>query len=133
MIEQDLDIACPLAQRRQVNAVHVQAIEEICSEGAAIDSGLEIRVRGGDEADVHVAWFVFADAADLARLQRTQQFRLEGGRHRPDFVQEQCSRVCVLDEPHPAAGRTRECPPDVTKELVLEQRVRERGAVQRNE
>ena len=113
--------------------MHVQAIEEIGSEGAAVDGGLEIRVRGGDEADVHAAWFVFADAANFARLQRTQQFRLEGGRHRPDFVQEQCSRVCVLDEPHPAAGRTRECPPHVTKELVLEQRVRERGAVQRNE
>ena len=46
------DLHAPLAQRRQVEADDVEAVEEVFAEAALGDQGVEIGVGGGDDADI---------------------------------------------------------------------------------
>ena len=52
VIGQRQQIFGPLAQRRQMDLQHVEAVVEVLAEGAAPHAGLQIFVRGRDDADV---------------------------------------------------------------------------------
>ena len=113
--------------------MHVQAVEQIAAERARVDRRLEIGVGRRDEAHVDRPHVVLADAPDLARFERAQQLGLHARRHRPDLVEEERAAAGVLDQPGARPGRAGERAARVPEELVLEQRVGERGAVERDE
>ena len=58
----------------------VEPIIEILSESTFLDRGGQIDVRRRDDAYVDLERLVFSDAADLAVLNRAEEFRLEGER-----------------------------------------------------
>ena len=65
-----------LAQRRQRDLDHVDAVVEILSEAAVLHPLKQVLVRGGHETDVHFDLFVPADGLDRALLDRAQELHL---------------------------------------------------------
>src|SRR5690606_26848646 len=94
---------------------------------------LQVAVRRGDQADVHLARTGAAYPADLALLQYAQQPRLRGGRQLADFVEEERAAVGGLDQTAVLGNRTGERALLVPEELRLDQAVRNRGAVDRDD
>ena len=72
------------AQRRQVYADHVQAVEQILAELAFLHPQLQVLVRGGDDAYVDLHRRIAADPVELAVRQHPQQARLHVERHIAD-------------------------------------------------
>ena len=116
-----------------MNAVHVEAIEQVAAEVAAIDRALDVEIGGREKADVDVPRLVLADAAHLAGFERPQQLGLQRLRHGANLVEEERASVRVLDQPRPRRGRAGEGAARVAEQLVLEQRFGERRAIQGDE
>ena len=98
------DVAAALAQRRQVDAVHVEAVEQVAAELAGVHRGLEVDVGRGDETDVD------SRASSFSPMRRTSpassarsSLACSALRHRPDLVEEQRAAGGVLDQAGPRA------------------------------
>src|SRR5262249_36468679 len=74
-----------------------------------------------------------ADATDLPLLHRAEDRRLEPRRHLADLVEEERPRARRLEQPGVWLGRAGERSRFVTEELALEEGIRERSAVLRQE
>jgi hypothetical protein len=74
-----------------------------------------------------------ADALDLALLQHAQDLGLRRERHVADFVEEDRAAVAEFELAQPLHRRAGERPPFVAEEFALDQIVRDRGAVDRDE
>ncbi|MNE27807.1 hypothetical protein D3C80_1212280 [compost metagenome] len=59
------NIFTALAQRRQMDANHVQTVEQILTEFAFLHTLLQVLVRRGDNAHVHFHRRVSTDAIEL--------------------------------------------------------------------
>ena len=93
----------------------------------------EVAVGRGDHAHVDLDRVRVADALELALLQHAQQLHLQRRAHRPDFVEEQRALVRLLEPSLPVADRAGERAAHVAEQLGLEQRLRNRAAVERDE
>ena len=71
------DVLAAVAQRRHLDADHVQAVEQVLAEQPFLDARLEVLVRGGDDAHVHLHRQLPAHAIELALRQHAQQPRLQ--------------------------------------------------------
>ena len=91
------DVLAPLAQRRQPQPDHVEAVEEVLAEQPLPHARLEVLVRGGDHAHVRLDRRVAADAVELAVGQHAQQARLQVRRHVADLVEEQRAALGLLE------------------------------------
>lgn len=121
MLDQPPNVPFALAEWWQVNAMHVQSIEEIAAKVPTIDRLLEIDVRGGKKPNVHHATLVLANATHLTRLDGSKQFCLKRIGHCPDFVEKHGAARSVFDEAGARARGTCERTTRVSEELVLEQ------------
>ena len=74
-----------------------------------------------------------ADALELALLQHAQQLHLQRRAHRADLVEEQRALVRLLEAALARADRAGERAAHVAEQLGLEQRLRNRAAVERDE
>ena len=74
---QQRDVAGALAQRRQLDRDHVDAVVELLAELPLGDGLAQVAVRRRHDAHVHVDERGAADAADLPLLQRAQELDLE--------------------------------------------------------
>ena len=133
MFHEERNVVATLAQRRQLNRNHVQAIEQIFAKRAGRDHPGEVRVRGGNHTHIHLDRLIVADALELPLLQGTQQLHLQRRARRPDFVQKERSLVCLLESTLSCRGCAGKRTSDVTEQLCFEQRFRYRAAVQRDE
>ena len=87
------NVISSISQRRQVYARHTDAIEQISAKGAANDVFVEIVMRGGEDAHVHLSWTGFSQARNFFFLKHSEQTGLDGGRDVSDFIQEQGAAV----------------------------------------
>src|SRR5450759_3631337 len=76
MIDQQRDVVAPLAQRRDVDGDHVQAIVQIFLEPAVAHHLPDVPVGGGDDAHVDLVAALRAERLELPLLQDAQQLRL---------------------------------------------------------
>ena len=74
-----------------------------------------------------------AEALELALLEHAQQLGLDGRRHLADFVEKQHAAVGLLDAARLGADRAGEGAALVAEQLRLEQLIRKRRAVDRDE
>ncbi|KAF5032439.1 hypothetical protein DSECCO2_617260 [anaerobic digester metagenome] len=119
---QGVDVVPPLAQGRDVDADHVQAIQEVRPETALGRLLLQVLVCGGDDLHVHGDGAPTADPHDLPVLQHTQQIDLHGQRHLADLVQKQGARVGQFELAGTAlAVRAGEGAAGVAEEFALDQ------------
>jgi hypothetical protein len=127
------DFVTPLPERRQGDADHVQAEEEILAERSVADGHLEIAVRRSEDADVDPDIMATAEPSELAVLQHLQQLGLQRRQHFADFVQEHRAVVRELELARFVLDRAREGAPFEAEEFGLEQLRWQRGAVDLDE
>ena len=133
VFQQQGDILDPLAQRRDANRQHVQAVEEVLPETAGGGQGLQVLIGGGDDADIAVNRGVAADALELLFLQQPQQLRLRARRHVAHLIHEHGAAVGLLefaDAPPIGAGKSAAL---VAEQFAFQQRFRDGRAVDRQE
>ncbi len=87
------NVISSISQRRQVDARHADAIEQISAKGAANDVFIEIVMRGGKDAYIHLPWTGLSQTRDFFFLKHPKQTGLDGGRDVSDFIQEQGAAV----------------------------------------
>src|SRR6185295_16080855 len=109
------------------------SIVEIVAERAARHRFLQVLVRRADDAYVDRNLRAAADALERALLQETQQLGLQRQRHVADLVEEQRTAVRDLDLAGRLLDRARERALLEAEQLGFEQRLRDRGAVDRDE
>jgi len=132
-LRQRPDVLGALAQWRQVDAHHVQAVEQVLAEAAVLDRLLRIAVGRGDDPHVRAKGLVAADARKLAILQHAQQLALDQDGHLADLVQEQGAAVALLEPADALLHRPRERPLLVPEEFRLQQAFRDGRAVDGHE
>ena len=118
---QQRDVLGPVAERRQVDPDHVQAVEEVGAEPAHLDLVLQPLVARGDDPDVDLDRLGPADPLERARLEHAEQLRLHRRRDVADLVEEQGAAVGELEPPFLAPIGAGERAPLVAEQLALEQ------------
>ena len=126
---QQRDVLEPIAQRRQMQAQHIEAVVEVLAELALLDRVLGILVGGGEVAHVDLDLAVPADPAHLAVLEHAQQLGLERDRHLGDLVEEERPAVRHLEAALALPDGAGERALLVAEDLALHQLGRDRGAV----
>src|SRR5262245_48322116 len=122
-----------LPQRRYAHGDDVDPVVEVLAHAALGHGCGQIHVGGADDPHVDLDPAVRAELLDLSLLQDPQQLELHVQRDALDLVEEQRAAARQLDLADPVVHRPRECAALVAEELALEQRVRKRRAVDRDE
>ncbi len=127
------NIIAAVAQRRERDADHVDAVKKIGAESARLDFLLQLSVRRADYARIHSFLFVVADAREMAVLQDVQQLRLQARVELGDFIKE---KRAALREFHTArfrGVRSRESAFLESEQLAFEERAGDCRAVHLHE
>ena len=127
------DVGPAIAQRREADGDHLQAIEEVLAKAALADFVEQLLVGGGDDAHVGLEGPIGADRAELPLLQHAQQLDLQRRAHLGDFVEEDRPAARHLEHSMASADRAGERPSLVAEQLGLEQLCRNGTAVERDE
>jgi hypothetical protein len=131
MIDEGGNLVAAFAQRPEREADDVDAVEKVFAESAAADGVFEVRIRGGDDADVDGERPRLAERRDLARLEEAQQLRLHVEAQLADLVEKERALARGSNETDMVAIGAGERSPTVAEELAFEQVARDRGAVER--
>src|SRR6266480_1553646 len=121
VLEQERNVLLALAQRRQIDDRHVQTIEQVLSELALFHQFDQIRLAGGDNAEIDRYRIVGPQPFNLSLLQDSQELDLHCRRHAFDLVEKKGTAVRVLDFANSAARRLREGARLVAEHLPFEQ------------
>jgi hypothetical protein len=112
MLDEHGNVVTPLAQRRQFDGKHIQAIEQVFAEFLFGNVLVQIAIGRGDDTHVDMQSSDSAQPFKLAILQYTQEFGLQFGRHFSDFIRQ-------FDAPDFLVDRPGECALFVSKELAF--------------
>src|SRR4051794_14625108 len=132
-LDEQRQIVLALAKRRQAERKDVEAVVQILAQLSGLHRFGRIDVGRGDDADVDRLFGPAAEAAELPLLQHAQQLHLRRRRHLADLVQEQRPAIGELEAALAAIGGAGERALFVAEDLALEQGLRNRGAVDRDE
>ena len=122
------DVLDPLAQRRNDDGKHVEAIEEILAKRLVADRVLEVAVRGRDDADVDLDGLRAPEAFDDALLKHAQQLDLDLHRQFTDLVEKQRGLVGGFEPADLPRERARVRALLAAEQLALDERRRNRRA-----
>jgi len=128
-----MSMSLPRARSGGSNAQHAQAVIEIRAEAPGLDRAVEIHVRRRDDPHVDRDRFLSAEPLDLPSLQEAQQARLALDRHVADLVEKQRTAVRRFDPAHAPLVRAGERAALIAEQLRLQQVMRNRPAVDRDE
>ena len=127
------DVAAALRQVRHRNRKHRKPVVEVFAEELLHHELLKVAARRRDEADVAPDLSVGPDAAERALLKDPEQLHLHRYRQIADLVQKERSAVRSLGASYAALARVGESALLVSEKLRLDERLRERRAVQHDE
>lgn len=127
------DVLAALAQRRQLQAHHVQAVQQVGTEFSLRDQTFQILMGGGDHAYIDADQFASTHTEEFALREHTQQSRLQRQRHVADFIEEQSAAVGLFEAADMAPLRAGERTRLVTEQLAFQQLGRNGGGVQGDE
>src|SRR5690554_2593640 len=133
MLREKRDVLASLPKRGQDETHDVESVIKVFPEILLLDDFLQIAVGRSDDAHVHIERFVLAKAAYFTFLKRAEKLRLKANRRFRDLVEEEGPAVGFLEEALPRLDGAGKCALGVTKELALEERLRERRAIHRDE
>ena len=128
MLGQQRNVGDALAQRRQFDVDHVDAVVEILAESPVGHHPAEVVVRGQDHARIDVERLRAADLLELEVLQHAKQFDLHGRAGRADFVEEDRPFVGQLELADLFAHRAGERAGHVAEQFAFQQRLGQRAA-----
>ena len=121
------DIFAAFPQRRQMNGHAPQAVEQVLAEPPLLDQGVQVLVRGGQDADLHGNALTAAQSLETPFLQQSQNLGLRVRGHVPHFVQEQRAAVALLELADPAVFRTRKGAFLVAEQFTFQERLGDRA------
>ncbi len=121
MPHQSRDVFGALAQGRDFNGEHTEAVVEIPAELPAFHHLHQTSVGRRHEPKVHLDRLRTPQPLEFALLQDAQEFRLQFQRNIPHFVEKQGSLVGQLDAPNRTPYSAGECSSLVAKQFALEQ------------
>ena len=121
MARQHGDVFEALAQRRQTQANHVEAVKQVLAEGPVLDALLQVLMRGRNHAHIRFHGRVTAHAVKMAVAQDPQQAGLQVKRHVADLVQKQGATVGLLEAAAAHGLRARKRTALVPEQLGLQQ------------
>ena len=101
------DVLPPLAERRRVQADHVEPVVQVLAEPPRLDQGLEVLVGRGHDPDVDADRLRAADALERHLLEHAEQLGLDLQVDVADLVEEQRAAVGLLEPARPGRGRRR--------------------------
>src|SRR5690606_36724056 len=127
------NVLLPLPQRGDMDGEDVERVVEILAEPAGGDLLLQRDVPRRNQPEVDRHRLTAPQPLDVPLLQDAQQLHLDGRRDGGDLVEEEGSTVRLLEQAAPVRYRSREGSLHVAEELALQQRLGERGAVDRHE
>ena len=121
------------AQRRNRDREHVEAVEQVLAELAALDEFDQVLVRRRDEPEIDLDRALGADGVDLALLQRAQQLHLRIERQFADLVEEQRAAVGLGELAGVLLGGAGEGALLVAEQDGLDEVLRQRAAIDGDE
>ena len=127
------DVLLALAQRRQLDRHDREPIVEILAKLSVADELPEVLVGRRQDAHVDLDEHVAADRLDLALLDHAQQLVLHLGRDVADLVEEERAARRLAEQAAPRPLRAGEGALLVAEQLRLDQRRRQRRAVEGHE
>ena len=133
MLRQQRDVFTPLAQRRERDREDIEPVVEIVPEAVLPNFLGEVAIGGRDDTHVDVHRPRAAQSLELPFLKDAQQLGLKLNRQITHFVEEQRSAMRNLEATGLTRVRACERPALASKQLALDQRWRQRRAVERNE
>src|SRR5262245_24160423 len=133
MLNEHRNVIPSISQRRHLHRDDVQPIVEILAKRSLRHHPREVRIGGSDHPYVDLDRLTVAHAFELTFLECAQQLCLERAAHRSDFIEEERSLMCLFKSSLPRTYGAGERATDMTEELGLQKRFRDRAAVQRNE
>ena len=133
VLGQGVDVVAAIAQRRQRQAQRVEAVVEVGAEPAGFDVGGEVAVGRRDHADVDGELGAGTDGPDGALLEGAQELGLQAARQLADLVEEDGAAVGLGEQAGAIGAGVGERAAHVAEQLALEQRLGQRGAVDRDE
>src|ERR1700694_4958880 len=104
MRSQEIDIACALSQRWEIDSEDAEAVKEIGPEAPIRCKILEGRVARPKDTHVHALCLGRADHSHFSRLQNSQEAGLEGRRRRRQFIEKNRSGVSSLEQAGPVCN-----------------------------
>ncbi len=132
-VDQDRDVTASFAQRRHRERDALDAVVEVFAKPAGTNFFGKRTQRRDDDARVDLQLLDPADTHEPSRLEEPQHLRLCCERHVGDLVEEECAAGRGLHLAEPAFVRAGERTALVPEQLAFEQRIRDRGAVDRHE
>src|SRR5713101_155162 len=123
------DVLAAVAQRRNEEGNHIQAIEEVLAESAAGKLQLEVLVGGGDDADVNADRLAGTDRLKALLFEDAQDFGLRAEAHVADFVEEERAAVGLLELADLVLEGAGEAALDVAEQFGLDELFRDGGAI----
>jgi hypothetical protein len=123
----------PVTQRREMDGEGAETVIQVVAELVFGDGRQEVTVGRRDDTDVDLARPSLSDRRDLPLLDHPQQLGLHRQGHLADLVEEERSPRRGLEETALVLHGSRERALAVSEELALEERLRQRGAVHRDE
>src|SRR5437899_3562490 len=127
------DVFPMFAQQWHMNVEHVQTIVKIVAKFTVSDRFFGHFVRGGKHSNVDRGLDLASQTPKRTVLEDAQQLGLSSDRHLADFIKQQGSAFSQLEASDPALQRSRKSAFFVTKDFAFNQRLRDRGAVDRYE
>ncbi len=133
LLGQRHDVRLALAQGRQTQTQHVEAIVEIFPKLAFMHQIQQLLLGGADEAHIDLHLLLVAHPAKYPVLQHPQELGLQMGRHVADLVQHQGAAARQLQHAALALGVVAKGSGGIAKQLALGHVVRHGGAVESHE
>src|SRR5208283_2205650 len=130
MADQRRDVVAALAQGRQHQWEHVQAVVEVTAEAAVGDHRSQVAVRGRYQAHVHADRLGAAQTLELLFLQHAEQLGLQLWGNVADLVEEQRPVVPQLETADLLADGAGEGALLVAEQLALQEPRRDGRAVE---
>src|SRR5690606_23268678 len=122
-----------LAQRRQRNFYHAQAIEKILAKISERNLFVKVFVRCRDDASVKLYGNGRTDRQNLPLLQRAQKFNLKRRRHFADLVQKERAAVRGAKDASLVRNSAGKRSADVAEKFAFEEMFGHRSAIDRKE
>ena len=131
--ERQAILARALAQRRDMQREHAQAVQQIFPKAPRSDVAHQVPVGGGNQPDVDRDLVAPPQAAERLGLEHLEEFGLQLGRQLADLIQEDAPAVGELEESLAALLGVGEGTVLVAEQFGVEERRRQPAAVHLDE
>ena len=97
ILDQHQDVVFPFSEGRCLDRKDVQTIKQVLPEGPAVDGGLQVTIRGGDEPNVDTDGLRASNPFEFPFLEHPQERDLGLRQEVTTFVEEDRTAVGKLE------------------------------------